>query len=76
MATKHQLFDFNTISSHEYSMAEPQVATIGDKFCIIGTSYGHIRTTSGDVRTWKTRSGARKFLNQYLSQYLKSQQTQ
>ena len=66
MATKHQLFDFNTISSHEYRMAEPQVATIGDKFCIIGTSYGHIRTTSGDVRTWKTRSGARKFLNQYL----------
>ena len=47
-------------------MAEPQVATIGDKFCIIGTSYGHIRTTSGDVRTWKTRSGARKFLNQYM----------
>lgn len=35
------------------------------RFCIIGTQYGHIHTTGGDVRTWATASGARRFLKTY-----------
>lgn len=35
------------------------------RYCIVGTQYGHIHTTGGDVRTWKTASGARKFLKTY-----------
>jgi hypothetical protein len=38
------------------------------RYCIIGTDYGHIHTTSGDVRTWRSQSGARRFLRQYLNQ--------
>lgn len=35
------------------------------RYVVIGTQYGHIHTTAGDVRTWKTYSGAKRFLNNY-----------
>lgn len=35
------------------------------RYCVIGTEYGHIHTTGGDVRTWGSYSGARKFARQY-----------
>lgn len=35
------------------------------RYCIIGTVYGHIHTTGGDVRTWGSLSGAYKFLKAY-----------
>lgn len=35
-------------------------------YCIIGTEYGHIHTTAGDVRTWRSKSGAYRYLRQYL----------
>lgn len=50
----------------------PQVATLRGytgnpkSFIVIGTDYGHIHTSGGDIRTWKSYSGARKFLNSYL----------
>lgn len=49
----------------------PQVArfAMGDgtyRYICIGTDYGHIHTASGDVRTWGSYSGARKFLTAYL----------
>jgi hypothetical protein len=44
----------------------PQVATVGNKFCCVGTLYGHIHTTGGDLRTWQSYSGARRFLTKYL----------
>jgi hypothetical protein len=34
-------------------------------FVIIGTQYGYIHTSGGDVRTWKTAKGARRFLRSY-----------
>lgn len=37
------------------------------RYCIIGTEYGHIHTSSGDVRVWRSKSGAYRFLRQYLS---------
>jgi hypothetical protein len=34
-------------------------------FIVIGTQYGHIHTRGGDVRTWRSYSGARRFLRSY-----------
>lgn len=36
------------------------------RFCVIGTDYGHIHTTGGDVRTWRSYSGARRAANKYV----------
>ncbi len=51
-------------------VSRPQVARFrfsGSEypFCVIGTDYGYIHTSSGDVRVWKTSSGARKALKRY-----------
>lgn len=35
------------------------------EFCVIGTQYGHLHTTGGDVATWKTESGARHAIKRY-----------
>ena len=36
-------------------------------YIVIGTQYGYIHTTGGDVRTWKTYSGAYKSMRNYVS---------
>lgn len=48
----------------------PQVAKLRIKgseyrFVVIGTQYGHVHTSAGDIRTWRSYSGAYKFLKQY-----------
>ena len=35
-------------------------------YCVIGTQYGYWHTTGGDVRTWRTYSGARRALKRYV----------
>lgn len=35
------------------------------RFIVIGTAYGHLHTTAGDVRTWKSYSGARRVAAAY-----------
>ena len=35
------------------------------RFIVIGTNYGHIHTTGGDVRTWRSYSGARRAARNY-----------
>jgi hypothetical protein len=35
-------------------------------YCVIGTAYGHIHTTGGDVRVWKSKSGAYKAARDYV----------
>lgn len=35
------------------------------RYCVIGTLYGYIHTASGDVRTWLTANGARRFIRSY-----------
>jgi len=52
--------------------ASPTVAKIrvsGDKykFIVVGTEYGYIHTSGGDVRTWNTYSGARRVAKAYQS---------
>lgn len=54
---------------------EPNRATVarfvvspGDiRYCVIGTEYGHLHTTAGDVRTWRSYSGAYKAARLYQS---------
>ena len=51
-------------------VTKPQIAKFRVKdneyrFVVIGTQYGHIHTSAGDVRTWGSYSGAYKFLKQY-----------
>ena len=35
-------------------------------YVIVGTQYGYMRTTGGDLRVWRTASGARKALARYV----------
>lgn len=35
------------------------------RFVIIGTQYGHIHTSCGEVRTWRSASGAYRFIRNY-----------
>ncbi len=46
---------------------KPTVAMFGDRYCVIGTQYGHIHTSSGDVKTWGSYSGARRAARLYVS---------
>ena len=53
---------------------EPQAPTVARfhigngiyRFVVIGTQYGHLHTSGGDVRTWQTASGARKAIARYV----------
>lgn len=36
------------------------------RYMIIGTEYGYLRTSAGDVRHWKTRSGAAHWLRKNI----------
>jgi len=35
------------------------------QYIVIGTAYGYLRTTGGDVRTWRSYSGARRVASAY-----------
>jgi hypothetical protein len=37
------------------------------RFIVIGTLYGYIHTSGGDVRTWRSYSGARRAAKNYDS---------
>lgn len=39
-------------------------------YCVVGTDYGYIHTSAGDVRIWRSYSGARRFLREYLKSRL------
>jgi len=40
-------------------------AGIETRYVVIGTAYGHIHTANGDIRTWRSYSGARKAVRNY-----------
>lgn len=52
------------------SVSVPTVARVkvcaGYLYCVIGTEYGYIHTTAGDLRTWKSYSGARRAARNYV----------
>jgi hypothetical protein len=37
----------------------------GIKYIVVGTAYGYIHTSAGDIRTWNSYSGARKAARNY-----------
>jgi hypothetical protein len=49
----------------------PTVAKLrvgGDyRYIVIGTAYGHLHTSGGDIRTWGSYSGARRAATTYAS---------
>ena len=57
----------NGIDGRSRDFNVPTVARFGDRFCVVGTEYGHIHTTSGDVKTWGSYSGAYRAMKNYRS---------
>lgn len=56
------------IRCREVTKSQVTKFAMGDgsyRYVIIGTEYGFIHTTAGDVRTWLSASGARRFLAHY-----------
>lgn len=47
-------------------VARIQTENGGYRFCVIGTQYGYLHTSGGDIRTWQTASGARKAAKRYI----------
>lgn len=39
---------------------------LGYRYIVIGTQYGFIHTTGGDVRTWNSKSGAYRAARNYV----------
>jgi hypothetical protein len=37
------------------------------RFAIVGTDYGYLHTTGGDIRTWRSYSGARRICRAYTN---------
>jgi len=37
------------------------------KFVVVGTDYGHLHTSGGDVKTWNSYSGAYRAAKSYVS---------
>lgn len=61
----------NGIDSRCRELSKPTVARFrvsGDeyRYIVIGTQYGYIHTTGGDIRTWKSKSGAYRFARAYV----------
>lgn len=61
----------NGIDARAREAKTPQVAKfhVGNgvyEYVVIGTQYGYIHTTGGDVRTWKTAGGARRMIDRYV----------
>lgn len=38
----------------------------GYRYVVIGTNYGYIHTSAGDVRTWNSKSGAYRAARNYV----------
>lgn len=70
--TKRRIPVFNTFTDMQSAgrTYPPTVAKInsidGTFYACIGTDYGYIHTTGGEVRLWHSYSGAKRFLNKYL----------
>ena len=60
----------NGIDARSRQVTAPTVASFdmgkgSIRFIVIGTEYGHLHTSGGDVRTWASYSGARKAATAY-----------
>ena len=46
---------------------EHQSASPRKLYCVIGTDYGYLHTSAGDIRTWRSASGARRGAARYAA---------
>lgn len=65
MITFENGLDIRTHQQSEPTVARFRVSGTDYRYIVIGTAYGHIHTTGGDVRTWHSYSGARRFARSY-----------
>lgn len=61
---------WQNVNPRAYPHARPLLVDFGHAdgrpcWCVVGTDYGFLHTTSGDVRTWGSRSGAARVARQY-----------
>ena len=65
---------YGSLDSRSWAATKPTVARlirrfstagIETRYVVIGTAYGHIHTANGDIRTWRSYSGARKAVRNY-----------
>lgn len=66
MITFENGMDIRCRQADKPSVAKFRVSGTEYRYCVIGTDYGFWHTSGGDVRTWKTASGARKALKRYV----------
>lgn len=54
-------------ANHDYITTECSCVpkNIYIRYCVSGTDYGYLRNTSGDLRTWRTYSGAYAAMRKY-----------
>jgi hypothetical protein len=65
MITFDGVLDIRTREPSEPTVARIQTRNGQYLYCVIGTEYGHLHTTGGDVRTWGSYSGAKRARDEY-----------
>ena len=65
MITFENGLDIRTRQQSKPTVAKIRVKGNEYRYCVIGTDYGHLHTISGDVKTWKSYSGAYKAAKNY-----------
>ena len=60
MITFESGMDIRCREAKEPTVARFRVSGDDYRFIVIGTEYGYIHTSAGDVRTWRSYSGARR----------------
>ena len=64
------IFFENGMDARAHNVDKPTVAQMRNgfgelRYCVIGTMYGYARKGTGNIRTWESYSGARRFAREY-----------
>ena len=65
MITFENGIDIRAREAVKPTVARFHVSSGNYEYCVIGTDYGHIHTSGGNVRTWGSYSGAYKHARDY-----------
>ncbi len=49
------------------TFANPETDVVQIRYAVIGTDYGWLHNSAGDIRFWKSASGARRAAKQYAA---------
>ena len=66
MITFEHGLDIRTRQQRKPCVAKFRVSQGHYAYIVIGTDYGHLHTTGGDIRTWKSYSGASRQARVYV----------